>query len=77
MGSEYNLEELLKLSKESSSYNYVFWMKKMGNEPHFYRAWHRPSVENDSDYATMRGRKTHDLYHTISGFNMAIDELVS
>ena len=47
----------------------------MGLEPHFYRARHRPSLENDLDYATMGGRKTHDLYHTISGFNMAIDEI--
>lgn len=32
-------------------------------------------MDNDTDYATMRVRKTHDMYHTISGFNMIIGEI--
>ena len=75
MGPEYDLDELSKLPKDTLGYNYAFLMKTMGFEPHFYRSRDRPSLENDSDYVTMRVRKTHDLYHTISGFNMAIGEI--
>lgn len=47
----------------------------MGFEPHFYRDRDRASLENDTDYVTMRVSKTHDMYHTICGFNMAIGEI--
>ena len=32
-------------------------------------------MDNDTDYVTMRVRKTHDMYHTVSGFNMVIGEI--
>ena len=47
----------------------------MGFEPHFYRFRDRPSLDDLSEYVTMRVRKTHDLYHTISGFNMYVGEV--
>lgn len=75
MGPEYDLEEMIKLPKDSLGYTYALIMKTMGFEPHFYRARDRASLENDTDYVTMRVRKTHDMYHTISGFNMAIGEI--
>ena len=50
-------------------------MTIMGFEPHFYRSRDRPSLDTESDYVTMRVRKTHDMYHTLSGFNMAIGEI--
>jgi ubiquinone biosynthesis protein COQ4 len=31
-------------------------------------------LDDDIDYVTMRVRKTHDMYHTISRFNMIIGE---
>ncbi|HMH10436.1 MAG TPA: Coq4 family protein [Candidatus Nitrosopolaris rasttigaisensis] len=75
MGPEYNLDELMKLPKNSLGYTYAKLMKTMGFEPHFYRSRDRPSLDDLSDYVTMRVRKTHDLYHTISGFNMYIGEI--
>jgi ubiquinone biosynthesis protein COQ4 len=50
-------------------------MKAMQLEPHFYKSRDRPSLDELSDYVTMRVRKTQDLYHTISGFNMYIGEV--
>ena len=75
MGPEYNLKEMLKLPKESLGYTYARLMTVMGFEPHFYRSRDRPSLDNESDYVTMRVRKTHDMYHILSGFNMAIGEI--
>ncbi len=75
MGPEYNLDDLIKLPKNSLGYTYAKLMKTMGFEPHFYRSRDRPSLDDLSDYVTMRVRKTHDLYHTISGFNMYIGEV--
>lgn len=73
MGPEYNLDELLKQPKESFGYTYAKMMTLKGFTPHFYRD--RPSVDDERDYVTMRVRKTHDLYHTLSGFSMSIGEI--
>jgi ubiquinone biosynthesis protein COQ4 len=73
MGPEYNLDELLKQPKESFGYTYAKMMTLKGFTPHFYRD--RPSVDDERDYVTMRVRKTHDLYHTLSGFSMHIGEM--
>ena len=75
MGPEYELDEMLKSPKGSLGYTYAFLMKTMGFEPHFYQSRDRPSLDNDTDYVTMRVRKTHDMYHIVSGFNMAIGEI--
>jgi ubiquinone biosynthesis protein Coq4 len=75
MGPDYNLDELLKLPKNSLGYTYATLMKSMGLQVHFYKSRDRPSLDDLSDYVTMRVRKTHDLYHTISGFNMYLGEI--
>jgi ubiquinone biosynthesis protein COQ4 len=43
-------------------------MKHLGYTPHFYGD--RPSIDEDTDYATMRVRKTHDFHHIVTGFSM-------
>ncbi|CAN5806476.1 hypothetical protein BH23THE1_BH23THE1_18600 [soil metagenome] len=75
MGPEYKLDEMMKLPKDSLGYTYAFLMKTMGFELHFYQPRDRTSLDNDTDYVTMRVRKTYDMCHTISGFNMAIGEI--
>ena len=73
MGPEYNLDELLKQPKETLGYTYAKVMTLKSFTPHFYRD--RPSVDDERDYVIMRVRKTHDLYHMISGFSMSIGEI--
>jgi len=43
-------------------------MKHLGYTPHFYGD--RPRLVEDTDYATMRVRKTHDFHHIVTGFSM-------
>ena len=73
MGPEYDIDELLNQPKDSFGYTYAKMMTLKGFSPHFYRD--RPSVDDESDYVTMRVRKTHDLYHTLSGFSMTVGEV--
>ena len=55
-------------------YTYGKVMSLKGFTPHFYRD--RPGgVDDERDYVIMRVRKTHDLYHVMSGFNMMIGEV--
>ena len=73
MGPEYDFDELINLPNNTLGYTYAKLMNTMGFQAHFYRD--RPSVEDESDYVTMRVRKTHDLHHTISGFSMDLGEV--
>jgi ubiquinone biosynthesis protein Coq4 len=41
--------------------------------PHFYRD--RTNTDSETDYVAMRVRKTHDMYHIISGFDMHVGEI--
>jgi ubiquinone biosynthesis protein COQ4 len=68
MGPELNLDELVKYPRGSLGYTYAKVMKRLGFTPHFYAD--RPSIDEDTDYATMRVRKTHDFHHVVSGFSM-------
>jgi len=43
-------------------------VKHPGYKAHFYAD--RPSLDADTDYATMRVRKTHDFHHIVTGFSM-------
>jgi ubiquinone biosynthesis protein COQ4 len=43
-------------------------MKHLGYAAHFYGD--RPSIAEETDYVTMRVRKTHDLHHIVTGFSM-------
>jgi ubiquinone biosynthesis protein COQ4 len=68
MGPELDLEELVKYPRGSLGYTYAKVMKRLGYAPHFYVD--RPSLDEDTDYATMRVRKTHDFHHIVTGFSM-------
>ena len=49
-------------------YTYAKVMKHLGYAAHFYGD--RPSISEETDYVTMRVRKTHDLHHIVTGFSM-------
>ncbi|HYB71328.1 MAG TPA: Coq4 family protein [Candidatus Bathyarchaeia archaeon] len=68
MGPELDLDELVKYPRGSLGYTFAKVMKHLGYEPHFYGD--RPSLVEDTDYATMRVRKTHDFHHIVTGFSM-------
>ena len=50
-------------------------MKTMSFKPHFYNSRDKKYLDNDTDYETIRVRKTNNMYHTISGFDMHIGEI--
>ena len=50
-------------------------MKTMSFKPHFYDSRDKKFLDNDTDYETIRVRKTYDMYHTISEFDMHIGEI--
>ncbi|WP_458721682.1 hypothetical protein [Candidatus Nitrosocosmicus sp. R] len=47
----------------------------MSFKPHFYDSRDKKFLDNDTDYETIGVRKTYDMYHTISGFDMQIGEI--
>ncbi len=66
MGKEFDLEELLKLPRNSLGWTYASLLKAMNYDPQFYRL---REIQSDSDYVTHRVRKTHDLHHVLTGFS--------
>jgi len=68
MGQELELEKLITYPRGSLGYTYARVMKHLGYDPHFYGD--RPSIAEETDYVTMRVRKTHDLQHIVTGFSM-------
>src|SRR5262245_6833586 len=68
LGPELDLDALVAYPRGSLGYTYARVMKRLGFAPHFYTD--RPSIEEDTDYVTMRVRKTHDLHHIVTGFSM-------
>jgi ubiquinone biosynthesis protein COQ4 len=68
MGPELNLDELVTYPQGSLGYVYAKVMKHLGYAAHFYGD--RPSIEEETDYVTMRVRKTHDFHHIVTGFSM-------
>lgn len=60
-----NLEELLKLPKDSLGFVYASYLRELNFEQKFY-----PEVEvkDDASYFTMRMRQTHDIWHTVTGW---------
>src|SRR4030095_9321073 len=68
MGPELDLDEVVKYPRGSLGYTYAKVMQHLGYKPHFYAD--RPSITEDTDYATMRVRKTHDFHHIVTGFSM-------
>ena len=67
-GARLDLDELVKYPRGSLGYTYAKVMRHLGYTPHFYGD--RPSIDEDTDYATMRVRKTHDFHHIVTGFSM-------
>lgn len=65
MGSDYNLETMLKMPKHSLGWTYAKVINALGYDPKFYRL---RSIESDVDYVLNRWRKTHDLHHILTGF---------
>ena len=61
MGPELDLDALVQYPRGSLGYTYAKVLKHLGYKAHFYAD--RPSLDEDTDYATMRVRKTHDLFH--------------
>lgn len=68
MGPELDLDELVKYPRGSLGYTYAKVMKRLGYAAHFYSD--RPGIDEETDYVTMRVRKTHDLHHIVTGFSM-------
>jgi ubiquinone biosynthesis protein Coq4 len=68
MGPELNLDELIAYPRGSLGGTYARVMKRLGYAAHFYTD--RPSLDEETDYVTMRVRKTHDLHHIATGFSM-------
>jgi ubiquinone biosynthesis protein COQ4 len=68
MGPELNLDELVTYPRDSLGYVYAKVMKRLGYAAHFYGD--RPSIDEETDYVTMRVRKTHDFHHIVTGFSM-------
>ncbi|AFZ22655.1 uncharacterized protein involved in ubiquinone biosynthesis [Cylindrospermum stagnale PCC 7417] len=65
MGSDYDLETMLKMPKKSLGWTYAKVVNALGYDPKFYRL--RP-MDSDVDYVLNRWRKTHDLHHILTGF---------
>lgn len=68
LGPELDLEALATYPRGSLGYTYARVMKRLGYDPHFYAD--RSSIEEETDYITMRVRKTHDFHHIVTGFSM-------
>ena len=68
LGPELDLDKLVAYARGSLGYTYAKVMKHLGYIPHFYGD--RPSIDEETDYVTMRVRKTHDFHHIVTGFSM-------
>jgi len=68
LGPELDLDQLLTYPRGSLGYTYAKVMKRLGYAAHFYGD--RPSIAEETDFVTMRVRKTHDLHHIVTGFSM-------
>jgi ubiquinone biosynthesis protein COQ4 len=62
------IERMKAYPSGSLGYTYAKVMKHLGYAAHFYGD--RPSISEETDYVTMRVRKTHDLHHIVTGFSM-------
>ena len=68
LGPELDLDALVQYPRGSLGYTYAKVLKKLGYATHFYTD--RKRVDAETDYVTMRVRKTHDIHHIITGFSM-------
>jgi len=72
---EWNIDEMLKLPENSLGWTYAKLMSTLEYDPHFYTD--RKSVDDESDFVTMRVRSTHDMLHIVSGFDMINGEIAT
>jgi ubiquinone biosynthesis protein Coq4 len=72
---EWNIDKMLKLPENSLGWTYAKLMSTLGYDPHFYRD--RKSIQEETDYVTMRVRSTHDMLHIVSGFDMVHGEVAA
>lgn len=65
-GKTWNLDELLQLPKDSLGYIYAKHMRDNKLDVEYYQ-----TLPGDTDhvYIQMRSRKTHDIWHTMTGFD--------
>lgn len=63
---DWNLDELLKLPTDTLGYIYAKHMKDYNLDVDYYQV-----LPGDTDhvYIQMRSRKTHDIWHTLTGFD--------
>lgn len=64
-----NMQELLKLPKDSLGYIYSAHMTEANFDPEFYR---KVVIEDDFTYIVLRMRQTHDIWHTVTGFGVDV-----
>jgi ubiquinone biosynthesis protein Coq4 len=72
IGPEVDLDALSQLPRGSLGHTYATVMQALGYDPNFYR---RRPIETDGDWVTMRLRKSHDLFHLVTGFGPTGGEL--
>ncbi|MGR3279571.1 Coq4 family protein [Acaryochloris marina NIES-2412] len=72
LGPEIDLETLLKLPLGTLGHTYATVMKTLDFDPNFFR---QREIETDEDWVTMRLRKTHDIFHVLTGFGPTGGEL--
>ncbi|WP_071187621.1 Coq4 family protein [Trichormus sp. NMC-1] len=69
IGPTHNVEELIKLPKDSLGYAYAYNLREVSYPAGFY-----PKVEilDDVSYYSLRMRQTHDIWHTVSGYGLTL-----
>jgi ubiquinone biosynthesis protein COQ4 len=67
-----NLEALLKLPEDSLGFAYASHMKAANLDPEFYR---KVELIDDMSYLALRMRQTHDIWHTVTGFDTDSGEI--
>jgi ubiquinone biosynthesis protein Coq4 len=72
MGPDIDLNALLQLPRGTLGHTYATVLTKLGYDPNFYR---RREIKTDEDWVVMRGRKTHDIQHVVTGFGPTGGEL--
>lgn len=72
LGPEIDLEALLKLPLGTLGHTYATVMKTLDFDPNFFR---QREIEKNEDWVTMRLRKTHDIFHVLTGFGPTGGEL--
>lgn len=64
-----DMQELLKLPKDSLGYVYSSHMTEANFDPEFYR---KVVIQDDFTYIVLRMRQTHDIWHTVTGFGVDV-----